>query len=191
MKITLNFAAAESSRDHNVLAWAIPATIVGLTGLLWLGLALKRELGQYRVIQRQAADYQQHEDQLRRREVALRQQIASPEYRDLMGKVQFMNSLINQRRLSLSEIVKEVGRILPDDAHLTRLELLSQDENLVIRFSIKAKSEKALETFMSGLEDSPSFQDVTIANQGFQEAGAEPGQVIVTCLANYLPGAHD
>ncbi|HXH49290.1 MAG TPA: hypothetical protein VNM47_08085 [Terriglobia bacterium] len=191
MKITLNFAAAESSRNQHVLAWAIPATVVGLSGMLWLGIGLKRELGQFRLIQRQAAGYQQREDQLRRREVTLHRQLESPEYKDLMGKVQFMNSLISQRRLSLSEFVKEVGHILPHDAHLTRLELLSQEKNLVVRFSITAKTEKALETFMSGLEDSPSFQDVTIANQGFQEAGAEPGQVIVTCVANYLPGPHD
>lgn len=191
MKITLNFAAAQSSRNHNLLAWAIPATLVGLAGLVWLGVVLTHGLRQYRVIQRQAAVYQQHEDQLRRQEVALHQQLESPKYKDLVTKVRFMNSLIDQRRLSLSEIVKEVGHILPDDAHLTRLELLKQDKHLVVRFSMTAKSEEALETFMSGLEDSPDFQDVTIANQGFQEAGQEPGQVVVTCVATYIPEVHE
>lgn len=191
MKIALNFAAAESSRNHNVLAWAIPATAVGLAGFVWLAVAMTHQLGQLHAIQRQAAVYQQHQDQFRRQVVVLHRELDSPKYKDLMRKVQFMNSLIDQRRLSLSEIVKQVGHILPDDAHLTRLELLTQDKHLVVRFSMTAKSEEALETFMSGLEDSPDFQDVTIANQGFQEAGAEPGQVIVTCIATYLPGVQE
>lgn len=191
MKITLNFAAAESPLNHNVLAWAIPATIVGLAGLLWLGMLLTHGLNQYNGIQQQAAVYQQHENQLRRREVTLQQQLESPKYKGLMGDVKFMNSLIDRRRLSLSEIVKEVAHILPDDAHLTKLELLTDQKHLVVRFSMTAKSEEALETFMGGLEDSPDFQDVTIANQGFQEAGEDPGQVKVTCIATYLPGVHE
>lgn len=191
MKITLNFAAAESSRNHNVLSWAIPAAIVGLAGLVWLGMGITHELSQYHVIQHQKSVYQQHEDQLRRQEVTLHHQLASPKYKDLMRKAKYMNSLIDKRRLSLTEIVKEVDHILPDDAHLTRLELLMQDKHVVVRFSMTAKSEDALETFMGGLEDSPDFRDVTIAHQGFQEVGAEPGQVIVTCIATYLPDVHD
>ena len=42
MRITLNLSTADSSRGRYTLAWAIPATVAGLVGLLWLGVSTAR-----------------------------------------------------------------------------------------------------------------------------------------------------
>ncbi len=190
MRITLNFAAAESWRDRYALAWAIPATLVGALGLVLLGVAVVRQTHQAHAIQREAAEVQQREKQLRAEEMALRKELSDPQHAGLLRQARFVNSLLDQKDLSLTELVKEVASILPNDAHLTELALVRQEKAPIVRFSITAKSEEALETFLNDLEDSPDFQDVAILNQGFQDAGPKPGALSVVCVARYLPGAH-
>ncbi len=189
MRVTLNFSAGESWRDRYALAWAIPATLVGLVGALWLGVAVIREARQAHAVQRQAAEVQQREEQLRTREIALRKELENPQYADLRRQARFVNALLDQKDLSLTELVKEVARILPDDAHLTELALARHEETSVVRFAITAKNEEALEAFLGALQDSSSFQDAAIVNQAFQDAAAKPGPLSVMCVARYLPGA--
>ena len=190
MRITLNLSTADSSRGRYTLAWAIPATVAGLVGLLWLGVSTAREIREYRAVQRQVAEIQQREDQLRGQEAAIRKELDKPEYGELLRQTRFVNSLIDQKQVSLTELAAQFADLMPEEARLSGLSLASKGEYLVVRFTITAKSEEAVETFLGDLEDAPDFKDVTILNQGFQEEGAQPGQVSVACTARYLPGVH-
>jgi hypothetical protein len=189
MRITLNLSTADGSRGRHTLAWAIPATVVGLVGLVGLGISAAREIREYRAVQRQVAEIQQREDQLRGQESAIRKELDKPEHGELLRQARFVNSLIDQRQLSVTELVAEFADLMPEDARLSGLSLTAKGEDLVVRFNITAKSEEAVETLLGDLEDAPDFKDVTILNQGFQEEGAQPGQVSVACTARYLPGA--
>jgi heme exporter protein D len=189
MRITLNLSTADGSRGRYTLAWAIPATVVGLVGLLGLGVSLAREIREYRAVQRQVAEVQQREDQLRGQEAAIRKDLENPEYGELLRQARFVNSLIDQKQLSVTELAAQFADLMPEDARLNGLSLAAKGEDLMVHFTIAAKSEEAIETFLGDLEDAPDFKDVTIINQGFQEAGAQPGQVSVACAARYLPGA--
>jgi hypothetical protein len=53
---------------------------------------------------------------------------------------------------------------------------------------ITGKNAGAIETFLSNLEDSPSFKDVAIINEGFEEAGTVSELENIACTAHYLPG---
>jgi hypothetical protein len=189
MRITLNLSTSDGSRGRYTLAWAIPAAGVALAGLVWLGVSVTREIRQYRAVQRQVAEIQQREDQLRGQEAALRRELGKPEHVELLRQARFVNSLIDQKQVSMTELAAQFADLMPEDARLSGLTLTTKGGDMVVGFTITAKSDEAVETLLGDLEDAPDFKDVAILNEGFQEEGAQPGQVSVSCTAHYLPGA--
>ena len=191
MKITLNLSAAEGARDHYALAWAIPATVLGLLALVLLGRALIHEYRDYREIQNQLTEVQMRAEELHNQEASIRRKLEHPAYRKLYSQAQFVNGLIQQRKLSLTELSARLAGLLPEDAHLTGLSLTSPKKpggDYMVRMGITAKGEDAIETFVNDLEDAPDFKDVSIINQGFQEESSQGQQVNIVCTAQYLPG---
>jgi hypothetical protein len=191
MKITLNLSPAASSRDRYALAWAIPATLAGLAVLILLGRATLREYRRYRTIESQLTEVQTRTAELYNQEVGIRRKLDDPVYHDLLHRAKFVNTLIDEKQLSLTEVSARLAGLLPEDAHLTGLVLAGPKkvgDDYMIRMGITAKNEDAIETFINDLEDAPDFKDVSIINQGFQEQSSQPDQVNIVCSARYLPG---
>jgi hypothetical protein len=194
MKITLNLSPQSSVRDRYALAWALPATLVGLAVLVLLGRASLNEYRDYRGIENQLTEVQMRAEELRNQEAAIRRKLEDPAYQKLLIQAQFVNKLIDQRELSLTELSARLAGLLPEDAHLTGLALTSPKkpgDDYTVRMGITAKGEDAIETFINDLEDAPDFKDVSILNQGFQEESAQAQQVDLVCTARYLPGAEE
>ncbi len=191
MKITLNLSPAASVRDRIALAWAIPTTLAGLVVLVVLTRGTLREFRDYRTMEGQLTEVQTRTAELHNQEVGIRRKLDDPTYHDLLNRANFVNTLIDQRQLSLAEVSARLAGLLPQDAHLTGLALegpKKAGDDYMIRMGITAKNEDAIETFINDLEDSPDFKDVSIINQGFQEESSQPDQVNILCSARYLPG---
>jgi hypothetical protein len=191
MKITLNLSPAASLRDRLALAWAVPATVIGLAALIILCRTSLQEYREYRGIQRQLSEIQVRADDLRNQEAAIRRKLEDPAHRELFREVRFVNKLIDQRELSLTELSARVAGLLPDDAFLTGLALVppkKPGDDYAVRLGINAKNEDAIETFLNDLEDAPDFKDVSLITQGFQETSTLADSVSVVCTARYLPG---
>ena len=191
MKITLNLSPAASLRDRLALAWAIPAATVGLAVLLLVGRATLLEFRDYRGIRDQLAEVQKRTADLHNQEAAIKRKLDDPVYRDLLHRTKFVNTLIEERKLSLTELTTRLAGLLPEDAHLTGLGLSSPKkpgEDYMVQMGITARNEDSIETFINDLEDAPDFRDVSIINQGFQEQSSQPDQVNIICTARYLPG---
>lgn len=192
MKITLNFSPAASLRDRFALAWAIPATVVGIAALVFLVRASLREYRNYRGIKSQATEIQARVDELRDQEAAIHRKFEDPAYRHLLVEANFVNHLIDQRKFSVTEVSSRLAGLLPEDAELTGLSVMAPKtpgDDYSIRVGISAKGEDAIESFINDLEDSSDFKDVSIVNQGFEEDASQGGQINVMCTARYLPGA--
>jgi hypothetical protein len=191
MKITLNLSPAASLRDSLALTWAVPATVIGLAALIFLGRASLHEYRDYQGMQHQLSEIQGRADELRNQEAAIRRMLDNPAHRELFRQVQFVNKLIDQRKLSLTELSARVAGLLPDDTFLMGLALTAPKkpgDDYIVRLGITTKNEDAIETFLNDLEDAPDFKDVSIINQGFQETITQADQVSVVCTARYLPG---
>ncbi len=191
MRITLNLSPAASVRDRCAFAWAVPVSVAGLAALALLGRASLQEYREYRGYRQQASEVQARVDALRNKEASIRKKLQDPEGRALLHEVHFVNDLIDERQLSLSELSARVADLLPDDAHLTGLALTPPEKpahDPMVRIGINAKGEDAVESFINDLEDAPDFKDVSIINQGFQEETALGEQVNIVCTARYLPG---
>jgi hypothetical protein len=192
MKITLNLSAAASARDRYALAWAIPATLLGLAALVLLSRASLDEYRDYRGIQQQVVQIQSRANDLRSQEAAIRKKLEDPAYQKLLHKAQFVNKLIADRKFTLTEVTARLAGLLPEDARLSNLELTSPKKpggDYSLRMGITAKGEDAIDTFLNDLEDTPDFKDVAILNQGFKEESSQDKQMILVCTARYLPGA--
>jgi Tfp pilus assembly protein PilN len=188
MKVVLNLAIPPSARERYALYWAIPATLLGVTGLAFLLLFTVRSFREYKAVQKSVAEQQGRENTLRAQEMALRKQLEEPEYRRLLDDVQFVNALIEKKRVSLTGLAADITDLMPDEVRLTGLALAPEGQELAVRFVITGKSEEAIESFLSDLEDSPHFKDVAIVNQGFEQTGAASELENIACTAHYLPG---
>ena len=188
MKIVLNLAIPPSAHERYALYWAIPATLLGVTGLAFLLLFTVRSFREYRAVQKSVAEHQGRENTLRAQEMALRKQLEEPESRRLLDNVQFVNALIEKKRFSLTGLAADITDLIPDEVRLTGLAMAPEGQELAVRFVITGKSEEAIESFLSNLEDSPHFKDVAIINQGFEQTGAASELENIACTAHYLAG---
>jgi Tfp pilus assembly protein PilN len=188
MKVVLNLAIPPSARERFALYWAIPATLLGVIGLAFLLLFTVRSFREYKTVQKSVAEQQGRENTLRAQEMALRKQLEEPKSRRLLDDVQFVNALIEKKRVSLTGLAADITDLMPDEVRLTGLALAPEGQELAVRFVITGKSEEAIERFLSDLEDSPHFKDVAIVNQGFEQTGATSELENIACTAHYLPG---
>jgi Tfp pilus assembly protein PilN len=188
MRVTLNLAISASAGERYALYWAVPATLLGLTGLAFLLLFTLRSFREYRAVEKSVAACQEQENALRAQEMALRKQLEEPESHRLLEDVRFVNELIERKQVSLTGLAADITDLIPDDVRLTSLALAPDGQALAVRFVITGKNEEGLEHFLSNLEDSPHFRDVAITNEGFQEAGTASELENIACTAHYLPG---
>ena len=188
MNIALNLAIAPSARERYALFWTIPATLLGLAGLAFLLVATLRSFREYRAVQKSIAVSQERLNSLRAQEVVLRKRMEDPDTRHLLSDAQFVNALIEKKRFTLTDLAAELTDLMPSEVRLTGLSVAPEDQELAVRFVIAGKSEEALDSFLSNLEDSPHFKDVAIINQGFEQTGASSDLENIACTAHYLIG---
>ncbi|HEV2177812.1 MAG TPA: hypothetical protein VGW33_11535 [Terriglobia bacterium] len=188
MRIELNLSPAQSLRQRYLLYWAAPAGFLALLLLVRLALSMPASWREYRAARDAALQEQQHDGQLRQRAAAVERTLERPEYRETLREVQFINGLIEQKKLSLAELTAKVTALLPPQVRLTALALPDASGDPLIRLGIEGGSERDMEDFLTHLEDSPDFQDVTVMNQGFEQKGPNAAPVTINCSARYVGG---
>ncbi|MGE5325965.1 MAG: PilN domain-containing protein [Deltaproteobacteria bacterium] len=185
MKVTLNLASLPSRRERYALSWAIPLTLAGAVGfafIIYFGIANIRE---YRQVQRDILHMQDQNQTLSRQGADLRRQAQQPDYQAVAGEAHYLNSLIEAKKSSVADLVAKVGQLMPDDVRLSNMSM-GNVRGAQVSFSVIGKDEEALEKFLTALEDSPDFQDVSVSNEGFQGQGESEGAVSITCTARYV-----
>jgi len=85
-------------------------------------------------------------------------------------------------------LAADITELIPDDVRLSVLDMAPDGQELALRFVITGKDAKAIERFLSNLEDSPHFKDVAIINEGFEEASTTSELENIACTAHYLVG---
>ena len=184
----MNLAIPPRAGERYALYWAIPATLLGVTGLAFLLLFTVRSFREYRAVRKSVAELQGRENTLRAQETALRKQLEEPDSRRLVDDSQFVNALIEEKRITLTGLATDITDLIPDEVRLTGLALVPEGQELAVRFVITGKSEEAIELFLSNLEDSVHFKDVAIINQGFEQTGTASELENIACTAHYLAG---
>ena len=188
MRVTLNLAIPPSARERYALLWAIPATLLGIAGLVLIILFSDRSYRQYRVVHASVVRYQDRDSALRAQEMALRRVLEQPASRRLLNDVQFLNALIKAKQVSLTSLAADITELIPDDVRLSALAMAPDGNELAVRFVITGTNAEAIERFLSDLEDSPHFKDVAIINEGLEETGENTELENIACTAHYVAG---
>lgn len=187
MKFALNLSLSQSFRHRHALAWSVPLLAGSLVLLARLLFSIQVDWRDYRTVGQAVSREEARLNDLAAREAALQQKLDRPESQAVLREVQFVNFLIDQRRFSLTDLTAKVTALLPPQARLTTLRVPDSSGDPLVQFGIEGSSEEPVETFVSNLEDSPDFRDVTVTNQGFEEkSGGAP--VSITCSARYVGG---
>lgn len=191
MKITLNLANPPSFRERYGLTLAVPTALAGLLIVALLGLKAGRDYREYGVVQKDLQLQQvrqiQVADQLKELQGAFRQ----PKTQGMLREAQFVNTLINRKRLSLAELTLKLAELLPPEVRLSSLTLLRSDTDSDLRFQVSGKSAEALEEFLKNLVDDPDFQDSSVASEGFEKEGPGAGEVTIVCQTRYVGVQND
>jgi len=188
MRVALNLAVPPSARERYALLWAVPATLLGVTGLVFILWFSARSYRQYKVVQKSLAQYQERDNALRAQEMALRRGLEEPATRRLLNDVQFLNALIEAKQVTLTGMAADITELIPDDVRLSALAMAPDGRELALRFVITSKNAEAIEHFLSNLEDSPHFKDVAISTGGLEETGANTELENIACTAHYVLG---
>ena len=191
MRVNLNLAIPPSARERYALAWSIPATVLGIAGLVLIIVFSLRSYRQYQVVHASVVQYQARDNALRAQEFALRRTLEEPANRRVLNDVQFVNALIEAKQISLTSLVRDITGLIPDDVKLSALAMQPEGRELALRFVITGKNSEALERFLSNLEDSPRFKDVAISSGGLEETGSNAELENIACSAHYVVGESD
>lgn len=186
MKLALNLAIAPSTRERYAAYWAIPATLLGIVGLVFLVVFTLRSFRAYKSVEKSVAECQQQVNTVEGREMALRRRLEEPQAQQLVKNAQFINGLINDRRFGMSDLAADLARLMPAEVCLTGLSAVPEGQSVAVKFIVTGKSDKAIEVFLSNLEDSPRFKDVAIINQGFEQQGEASELENIACTTRYL-----
>lgn len=187
MKVSLNLAHLPSRRERYALAWSVPLAVLGAVVLAMFLMLAVRNVREYRSVRKDVEKLQARNASLKRQEEDLRKALSQPQYRTVTREAQFVNALIEAKQLSATGLAAKVSRLMPASVRLSSLSLSAKKEPTV-QFAIVAHDAKAVETFLTALEDSPDFQDVAISNQGFETEGGGEEPVTIICTARYVGG---
>lgn len=190
MKVSLNLSLAQSFRQRHVVAWSVPLLLVSLFLLFRLALSIQANWREYRGIRQSVEREQSRLNALAAQATGLRGKLEQPENRALLREVQFVNSVIEQRRLSFTGLTEKVTLLLPPQVRLAAMSLPDSSGDPIVHFGVEGASEEPVETFLTNLEDSPDFRDVSLLSQGFEEKG-NGAPVSITCTARYVGGGSD
>ena len=187
MKIDLNLSPSQSFRQRHLLAWSVPLLVISLALLVRLVLTIQTNWMEYRAVGRSVEREQDRRNELAAREAALKRQLDEPENRALLREVRFVNSVIDQRQFSFTEMEAKVTSLLPPEVRLTALSMPDSSGEPLIHVGVEGSSEGPVETFLINLEDSPDFRDTMITGAGFDEKGGG-APVGISCTAHYVTG---
>ncbi len=185
MKITLNLAALPSRRERYALAWAVPLALLGAVMLVYLAMLAVGNIREYRNVKAEISRQQETARQLAAQEENIKREIERPEYRTVSRQAQFINSLIEEKKISAADLTLRVSELMPETVRLTSFGS-SQSQETAVRFAVVGRDEGALEDFLTALEDSPDFRDVAVVDQGFQSQSDPNSPVTITCTATYV-----
>lgn len=189
MRIKINLAHPQSRAERSLWVWAPALVALALAVLIWILIAAGRQFGQYRQARRTVQRYSAEIGEMREKESRAQSILRQEPTLGLYRQIAFLNTLIDQKKISLSNLTLEVTRLLPPQARLAGLSLAASKDAPVVELVIEGQGSAAVYGFLSRLEASPDFDSVMVTDQSFGTQPQEKGLVTLTCSARYVGAA--
>jgi Tfp pilus assembly protein PilN len=188
MRLNLNLAIHQSAHERYALYWAPPVALGAVIALAYLTVFARRTIRQYNHVRRSLTECHAQEDLLRARELAALHRLQQPQFQRVLRQASYVNSLIDQRQLSLTALTAKLVRLLPADVRITTLSLSAGSDGPSVRMTIESSTQEKVIEFVQSLEESSDFTDAAISSEDpGQESseGASGGVARVIWTARY------
>ncbi|HUY13131.1 MAG TPA: hypothetical protein VMX16_05780 [Terriglobia bacterium] len=186
MKINLNLGKTENVFERYILVWAAPALVLAGLFLMRGVYIAARDFLQVRRVEKSVLEYQGQISILQDRANRAQHLLVNPSTRELERKADFLNSLIDQKQVSLSEVTMKVSRLLPGETRLAGLAAVPTKTSPQVRVSVEGKTVEAVDTFLDNLEQSPDFSDIIVTGQAFKKPGPQGSLIALKCTVSYV-----
>lgn len=186
MKIRVNLARPEKFAERAVFLWAPPLALIGAALLVFLIFSSARSFIEYRKADRAVIRYQAEVGEIQAQRARVDALLHRPDTLKLYSQINFLNSLIEQKKLSLSGLTLDVAKLLPEQARITGLGLAETARGPVVQISVEGSADVVTGAFLSNLEASPEFDGVTVIDQSFGADNQPSNDVLLTCSARYI-----
>jgi hypothetical protein len=186
MKVLVNLAIPPETSERYTLAYAIPVSLVALVLLAYFVSGVAHNVASYQKYQRSLLDLAGEQARWNETEKTLQESLNRPQPKNTIRAVKFVNTLINKKQFSLRQLIAKVNKVLPPIVHLEGLSFSPEAKDPMVRFTVVGKTQEAMEAFLSNLEDSKDFSNVTILNQGLADQAAGGTESTLSCSALYV-----
>src|SRR5690242_1087304 len=185
MKITLNLAKAPTFRDRYAFTLAVPTLIAGLIVIAWFGRSAGKEYTEHSELQRAIGKLEVRRDQLAEQARELQSALGQPRALGTLRETEFVNALIERKRLSLADLTMHLAAVLPPDVRLSNLVLNRSGNGTDLRFQVAGKNEQALLSFIKNLQDSSEFSDPSFTAMAVEQQGPNAGEITIGCQTRF------
>lgn len=188
MRININLSLHQSVHERYALYWGVPLALGSLVALACLATAALRSFRLYHQVSQSVAECQAQQNLLRAREMAAIRRLQQPQFQGVLRQANYVNSLIVQRRLSLTVLTGKITRLLPPDVRLISLMLSQGTDGPLVRMTVEGSRQEQVIAFVQSIEESPDFADPVISSEDpGQEGGGAPstGVARMVCAALY------
>jgi hypothetical protein len=165
--------------------WAPVFIALALAIMASILFSAERRYVQYRRLRGVIESREARLDALRTKEGKAEEVLRGPSVRRLDGQIEFLNGLIDRKRLSLSDMAGQAVGLLPDEARLLTLELQQTVDGPEVSFEVEGQP-PAVDAFLANLERSPGFDSPVVKDEHIEQQGPDKGMSVIRCLARVV-----
>ena len=188
MKVRLNVATRPLESHRKFVAGATVAGVVGIMALLLLTSSV---VSTWRKNSGQRAEIDGYRARLVQMQVERGQLAAyfgSKQTQSVMDRIEFLNSLIDQRSFPWTSIFTDLEKVLPAGVRVISIAPKMENNQVVVTLVIGAESNRSEIAFLKGLQSSPAFSDVQVNSEKQVQNQAGSGDQVDVQLQTVYSG---
>lgn len=185
MKIDLNLVRPASRLERSASIWAPLLIMVALALLGRIAWSAWNGFVQFRQVHRSLLAYQSEIADLQKKQVQAAQTLHQSRTLTVYRHINALNSLIEQKKMSLSDLALRVVKLLPSQTRLQSLALSETEESPLVQFSVEGQQE-GVYAFLGNLEESPDFEGPAKVSEAIEQDRTNKGLILLTCSARYV-----
>lgn len=173
MKVRLNLATVPAENQRRFLLGAGMAGAGALLLLVVLGVHIARTLAETRAQRERLAHAEQELSQLLGEQARLQSYFARPDTRAVLDRVRFVNDLLEQKNLPWTQMLLDLGSLLPPGVRVVELAPQTAGHALAVKMTVEAVSDGNKLAFLRAIQRAPAFThlQVTAENRTGSSAG--------------------
>ncbi|HKS67484.1 MAG TPA: hypothetical protein VJR26_09625 [Candidatus Acidoferrales bacterium] len=185
MKVRLNLSTAPQENRRPFIATSLLAGVLGALALVLLSRAGYDSWQANRTERSQISALQ-----ARIRESAIEQSrlatyFQGVEPRDVMGRANFLNSLIGERSFPWTKIFESLEQTLPDGVRVVSIAPKLVDGRAQVTLSIGAANDEQKIKFLQAMEKSKDFSNLEIVSERRAERADSLDQIVLQLKVTY------